>query len=191
MQGTAERLGILAIALTMMGIGASPYPVLLVLCYGIHELGHLTAARLCKAKIRKIKAGVFHLSMSYDCQGLTYKKEIFVLFGGIAFNLISALLIYILPIPKTEAKEFFTVASISLALMNLYPVSVLDGGGILKAILLMTVSFERAEKISKLLYFIFAVVLWLFASYFLLVFSLNFSLFLISVLLLIKLCLTF
>lgn len=191
METTAERLGILAVGLTMMGIGASPYPLLLILCYGIHELGHIVASRLCKAKIRKIKAGVFHLSMSYDCQGLTYKKEILVLFGGIIFNLVSAFLVYILPIPKTEAKEFFIVASVSLALMNLYPVSVLDGGGILRAVLLMTVRYDVAEKISRTLYFIFALILWFVSSYFLLVFSGSLSLFLISVLLLMKLCLTF
>ncbi|MBQ8145162.1 MAG: site-2 protease family protein [Clostridia bacterium] len=190
MDKIGERIGIIAMLISTLSLSASPHPVVLILCYLIHESGHIIMAKAVGAEMKSFKIGTLHLSISYDCSRLSYKRELLVLLGGIFFNLISALLAVILKIGG-EACEFFVVGSISLALMNLYPISILDGGGVVKAIASMIWSGDVAEKISKITSFICAIVLWIIAVYFQIVFVSNFSLFLISVVLLVELCFTY
>ncbi|MBO5286632.1 MAG: site-2 protease family protein [Clostridia bacterium] len=188
MDELGENLSTLGLLFTLMSLSTSPHPFILILCYIIHELGHMTFARLTGAKIGKMRAGVFHLSLSYDCSRLTYGKEILVCAGGIIFNLLSVAITCFFPFLQGEVYDFFKICSISLALMNLYPISILDGGGILKGVLLLILPEGVAEKASEVSSFIFAILMWLLAVYLQLVFSSNLSLFFISVLLLIQLC---
>lgn len=191
MEGMSEKLGGVALVFTMIALGTSPHPVILVLCYLIHEAGHLVLSQIVGAKMKRFKIGALHLSLSYDSSGLSYGQEMAVQAGGIIFNLLSAVLVCPLPALKTEAWQFFTVCNFSLALMNLYPVSILDGGGLLKNAISLIWSGDVAEKASKIVSFIFAVFMWLVAVYLQIVFSSNLSLFIISVLLLVELCFSF
>lgn len=183
-----EKLGILAIFFTLLGVSISPHPFLLIFCYIIHELGHIVMAKIVGAKTRKVKILAFRLSIGYDQTGITYPQEILVCFGGIIFNLISAVTIALLPFFTGDVADFFVVCNLSLALMNLYPVSILDGGGILKATLLYFLGQEKAEKISGGVSLICAILLWLVSVYLQLAFSSNPSLLIISIVLLIQLC---
>jgi len=78
MEKISERLSIFAAIFTTLSLSTSPHPFILVLCYIIHEAGHIVFARIVGAKIKKFKIGSFHLSLSYDCSNLSYKKEILV-----------------------------------------------------------------------------------------------------------------
>ncbi len=187
MSSIGERVSFFALLFTMMGISSSPHPVLMVLCYLVHELGHLFFAKMVGAKTRKIRGGVFKLSIGYDCADLSYKREALVCLGGVIFNLLFALIVA-LAIRSNEARRFLIVCNLSLGIMNLYPVSILDGGRIVKSILLAIFSQEKAEKISRYVSFFSAFLLWLVATYLQLIFSSNISLFFISVFLLIQLC---
>ena len=190
MEQLSEKIGILALIITTVSLGTSPHPFVLILCYLIHELGHILVSRLMGAKMRKLRIGPLHLSLSYDCSNLTYLKELFVQLGGIIFNVISAIIVRFIPLFRGDVYEFFIIGSFSLALMNLYPVSILDGGGALKTVFLMIFSEDVAEKASRTVSFICAILMWLIAVYFQLVFSSNMSFFFISVLLLVELCFT-
>jgi len=184
----SKYLAVIAALVTLLGISASAHPVVLILSYLIHELGHIALARLVGGKIKKMSVGVFKLALGYDASSLPYKKELLVCIGGIIFNLVSVFVTLLLFKERGEILSFFITCNISLALINLYPVSVLDGGRILKLTLLGIFSSERAEKISNTVSFVCALVLWLFAVYLQLVFSVNISTFIISVFLLIQLC---
>ena len=159
----------------------------MLLVYGIHELGHLVFATLVGAKMKKFKLGAFHFSLSYDSSHLSYGREILVCLGGIIFNLVTAFIALLLPI-KNDAVTFFIVSSILLSLMNLYPASILDGAGALKAFLYLTVSPEKADKIIGGVSVFAILLIWLISVYLQLVFLSNFSIFAISVVLLIELC---
>ena len=161
--------------------------MILLLVYGIHELGHLVFATLVGAKMKKFKLGAFHLSLSYDSSHLSYQREILVCLGGIIFNLASVLVALTLPI-KNEGMTFFIVASILLSLMNLYPASILDGAGALKAFLYLVLSPPKADKILGGVSVFAILLIWLASIYLQLVFYSNFSIFFISVILLIELC---
>jgi len=186
-----DKLAYLSLLLTVVSISVSPYPMILLLTYGIHEAGHLIFAVACRAKIKKFKIGGFHLSLSYDCSQISYKKELLVCVGGIALNLLSALLVSFLPFAVGARAEFFILCSICLALMNLYPAEILDGGGALKTILYIMLPQPKAEKISRGVSVFAIILLWLVCVYFQLVFSSNISLFFISVFLLVEVCFSF
>ena len=183
-----EKLSLVVLLFSMLSISTSPNPFLLILVYIIHELGHVFFARLTGAKIRKMRGGVFHLSISYDTCMLSYKKEALVCIGGIAFNLLSALICFLLNVGNNDTLSTFIMLNLSLALMNLYPISILDGGGLLRAILNSKLKENKAEKICLTVSFVFAIIMWVISVYLQIIFSANVSLFLISVLLLIQLC---
>ena len=183
-------LGFFALLFTMMSISGSPHPLMLILAYVVHEIGHLFFAKKVGAKIKKFKLRAMHLSLAYDCTKITYKKEILVQLGGIIFNLITAAIFYLIPLFSHDTCRFFMLCNLSLALMNLYPVSILDGAGVLKSILLLKLRQDVAEKISDTVSLIAVFIMWIFSVYLQLVFSSNLSLFFISVLLMIELCLT-
>lgn len=183
-----DKLAILSILFTVLSISVSPHPLILVICYAIHELGHLFFATLVGAKIKKFKLGAFHLCLSYDCTEISYLKEMLVCFGGIIFNVISALILLLIPIFKGEIIDFFILCNFSLALMNLYPASILDGGGVLRSFLYIITSQEKADKIARGVSIISTLILWLISVYLQLVLSSNLSLLVISIVILIELC---
>ena len=170
----------------MVTLGTSPHPVILILCYIIHELGHLCLSRLVGARMRRFKIGAMHLCLSYDTSCLSYKREILVQLGGVIFNLSAALFACLLF--GGDGADFFVICNLSLALMNLYPISILDGGGVLKNVFLMILPRDVSEKLSKWVSFVCAIFMWLLAVYMQIIFSANLSLFIISVALLVELC---
>ena len=186
MNNLGEKLSIFALLFTMMSISSSPHPILMLISYLVHEAGHLFFAKVMGAKIRKIRGGVFKLAISYDCAHISYKREALVCLGGVIFNIGLAMLA--LTIKNSDIRGFLIVCNLSLAFMNLYPVSILDGGRIVRTVLLATVSEEKAEKISRYVSFFGAFLLWLIATYLQLVVKSNVSIFFISVFLLVQLC---
>ena len=115
-----EKLGVIAVVLTMLSLGTSSHPFILVTCYAIHEIGHITVARILGAPMKGLRLRNFRLSLSYDNSCVTYKKEIFIQLGGIAFNLLSAALVYLIPAFATESSDFFVVCNISFMLISLF-----------------------------------------------------------------------
>ena len=188
MEQLGEKIGFLALLLTALSLGTSPHPVALILCYLIHELGHLTLARLMGAEMKGLKLGLCHLSLSYNSACLSYPRELLVQCGGIIFNFISGLLVYLLPFLSGDVYDFFVVGSFSLGVMNLLPVSILDGGGILRSLLSMLMSPVWAERLSFYASFSVSLLMWLVAVYLQIIFASNLSFFFISVLLLVELC---
>ena len=174
----------------MLTLGTSPHPIVLILCYLIHEAGHLVFSRLAGAKMRRFNVGALHLSLSYDTSSLSYKREMLVQVGGVIFNLAFALVFYLF-CGSGELCDFFVICNLSLALMNLYPISILDGGGLLKNALLLILPRDVAEKLSKAVSFVCAIFMWLVAAYLQIIFCANLSLFIISVLLLVELCFSY
>ena len=140
--------------------------------------------------MKKIRFGAFRLCLSYDGRSLTYKGEMLVQAGGIIFNLLSAFLTSVI-FSGSDVARFFVVCNISLALMNLYPISILDGGGILKNLFLCIFGGGVAEKLSKGISFVCAILMWILAVYIQIVLSASTSLFVISLFLLVELCFSY
>ena len=185
-----DKIALFSVFITIASVAVTPYPEMLIISYILHELGHMFFARLVGAKMKKIKIGTLHLSLSYDPSEISYLREMIICFGGIIFNVISALIFLALPI-KGEGKTFFITCNLSLAIMNLYPASILDGGGILRCFLKMILPYRISEKISRGVSVFAIIMLWLLCVYCQLVFMSNLSLFIISIILLVETCFSF
>ena len=183
-----ELFGFVLFFLSVMNISSSPYPLCLLLCYLVHETGHIFMAYLCKAEIRDFKMSLFRMKIRYDCTRLTYGRECLVCLGGVLFNFIFALIFSAPVFDFSDKICFFVMCNICLGLMNLYPVSILDGGNALRCFLMMCSDEIKASAISTCVSFVFAFILWLISIYLQLVFSSDVSIFFISVFLLTQLC---
>ena len=190
MNKIGEKIGFFAFFFTIMTISSSPHPFILAFCYICHEIGHIFFAKIQKIPVKKLRVGSFRLSISYDCSSVSYKRELLVLAGGIIFNLLCALIGAIFAFRTSESVSFFTLCSLSLAIMNIYPISTLDGGRIFRCIFLILFDEGTAQRISKWLSFVSAFILWLCAVYAQMIFNSNVSIFFISVFLLVELCLS-
>lgn len=186
-----ELISFLVIFVTMLSISASPHPIILMLCYLIHEAGHLFFAKITGTRVRKIGASSFKLCIYYDTNKISYKKELLVCSGGIIFNVIFAILPYVFCPGGSDVISFFSICNLSLAIMNLCPIDTLDGGGMIKSILKCVISENRAERLCKSLSLLFTIAMWLIAVYIQLIFNSSISFFAISIILLVKLCFSY
>ena len=186
-----ELVSFFVIFVTMMSVTASPHPIILIMCYLIHEAGHLVFAKITCTPVKRVGASSFRLCIYYDTSTVSYKKELLVCLGGIIFNLIFAVLPHILGFVTSDFVSFFSICNLSLAFMNLCPVETLDGGGALNALLKCVMAEERAERLCKSLSMLFTVAMWLLAVYLQLILNSNISFFAISIALLIKLCFSY
>ena len=109
MESLGEKIGLVLILLTTMNISSSPHPLILILCYGIHEAGHLFFAYVTGAKIKNFKASLLRLNIKYDCSEISYMKEALVCGGGIIFNLLFALIFAAPVFDFNEKIGFFKV----------------------------------------------------------------------------------
>ena len=190
MNKLGEKIGFFAFFFTVMAISGSPHPFVLALCYIIHEAGHIFFAKIQKIPVKKLRVGSFRLSISYDCSTVSYEKELLVCAGGVIFNLLCVIIGALLWRFNSDSLSFFVVCSLCLAMMNIYPISTLDGGRIFRCLFLIIFEEERAEKACKWLSFVSAFILWLCAVYVQMIFNSNISLFFISIFLLVELCLS-
>lgn len=187
----SELVSFLVIFVTMLSITASPHPIILIICYLIHEAGHLVFAKITGTSVKKMKASSFKLCIHYDTSKISYKKELLVCMGGIIFNVFFAVVPYLAFFKITDTVSFFSICNLSLAIMNLCPVDTLDGGGILKSLLKCLIDETKAERLCKSLSFLFTIAMWLLAVYIQLIFNSSISFLAISIMLLIKLCFSY
>ncbi len=157
----------------------SAYPILLLAAALVHEFGHIAAAFFVGAKIRGGSVGLIGMNILYDCGSISYGKEILVCMGGVIFNSTASILALIFF--RNELGFFFAVCNIALALLNIIPINILDGGGIAKCILLMRYDYERADRKADFISFLCSFLLWIFAVYIQIRLEGNLSLLIISI----------
>ena len=134
----------------------------------LHELGHIAVMLSCGVAVRRIDIGLFGAEISGDSiEGARKVVRIAVYAAGAAANLATGLIAELLGF------EFFADCSYALAAVNLLPIKTLDGGCIVSTLLCdLTHGRIIAELLSGLSLFL----LWLAASYLLLLCGGNLSL---------------
>ena len=167
--------------------------LLLFIIMLVHETGHLIAARHYGLRIRAFKIMPFGVEIRFENEYLLKgKKEAVIAFCGPFMNLVMLTVgtlylnagFYPQSSQAYEALLFFTASNLFLFITNLFPVLPLDGGRIVKACL-----YKRFGELSSIRYVlmmsrIFAVLLFFFGFYLLLVSKLNVSLILVAAFLL-------
>lgn len=114
----------------------------------LHELGHAITGVILGLKIKKININVLGLSIEFENYGKErINNKIIIDMAGPVINIISFIIAVILK------KEEIVYINILLAIINLLPIYPLDGGRIVKNLLLKKHNYKQVvgytEKISK------------------------------------------
>lgn len=161
-----------------------------ILAAFLHELGHLTAAKLCNIPLKELKLGIFGAAIVTESTLCSYEKETLLALSGPLVNIFSAAT---LALVFKETGEFFTYflnASLFLGILNLLPVYEFDGGRILFCAISRRASPETALKALKATSFIVIFSLWSLSVYLTLKLSESISLFVFSLALFAKIFLS-
>ena len=151
-----------------------------LLAAALHELGHIAVAKLRSIPLSELRLGIFGASLTTDIPFCSYKNEIFLASAGPLANIASFLLAFTIRSFLGELGEFFLVSSLFLAILNLLPIDDLDGGRILKCVLLYNTSPKVSYTVCKALSFSTVFCLWVLSVYLLLRLAASLSLFIFS-----------
>ena len=114
----------------------------------LHELGHAITGIILGLKIKKININDFGLSIEFENYGKErLNNKIIIDMAGPAINIITFIIAVIF---KNEEIAYINIL---LAIINLLPIYPLDGGRIVKNLLLKSHNYKQVvgytEKISK------------------------------------------
>ncbi len=161
--------------------GYFEYMYLLLLIIIVHEFGHASFAKIINFKFDKIIIYPFGGITKYsEDLNVNTNKELFVLIGGIYFQLLFLLFIsifYKYNFITEHVYSLFKNINILLISFNFMPVLPLDGGRLLNIILDKVFSYKLSNVISIIISFIIIV---LFIIYKRTLFALILTLFLIK-----------
>ncbi len=131
----------------------------------LHELGHLVVLLAYKQRPKRveIKVGAVAIVGNFI---LNKKREILMLFFGSAFNFIFGTVFYICHMLfQNQYLLNFSLVMFVVGAFNLLPIIGLDGGDILKLILLKFLKIKAVNFIIYLLSFFTAFLIIMFGSY--------------------------
>lgn len=164
--------------------GNVSYTLLMLASALIHEMGHLIVLGAFGVRVKVLVLGLFGGTLFLDDKLLSYRRDVMVAVSGSVFNLLFAAVIFvILRKDFSERLFFFFLANLFYALFNLLPISNLDGGAALRALLLTK---KEPYAVERLLGLVTRITLFLLAFagfYFVSLYSFNISLFALLLLL--------
>ena len=118
----------------LIGIGESYLSMFFILLF--HECGHLIAVFFENIEIFYIKIEPFGITIKMKEKFImSQKKEFLIAIAGPLTNFLLSFIIYLL---KNDNLSFIMYGSLCMGIFNLIPAIPLDGGRILKTILLNT-----------------------------------------------------
>jgi len=178
---TAKKTMLLAVvSLLFLAISSTVYTALTIAAAIAHEMGHIVAILLTRGKMKRMKVTVLGAEIQTSNKLHSYKKSMVIALSGAITNF----LLFFIFINISEVGSFghfFAWSNLILACLNLFPISSLDGGETLNALLHLYVAPHRAHKIEETVSLIFLIILWVLAVYLLFVTSRNFTMFMICV----------
>ena len=141
--------------------GYFEYMYLLLLIIIIHECGHAIFAKIINFKFDKIVIYPFGgITIYNEDLNVNTNKELFVLIGGIYFQLLFLILISILYKYGFITEHVFTIfkkINILLISFNFLPILPLDGGKLLNIILDKIFPYKSSNIISIIISFLFLI----------------------------------
>lgn len=112
----------------------------------LHELGHAITGITLGLKIKKVNVNVFGLSIEFENYGKErINNKIIIDLAGPLINLIAFIIAIILK------KEEIAYINIVLAIINLLPMYPLDGGRIVKNILLKKYNYKQVVAYTEII----------------------------------------
>lgn len=118
----------------------------------VHELTHMLVGMILKLKPETLKIEPFGIAIIFESFENTEKNKALIATAGPAINFILAIIFSFINIKE---RELIVNANLLLGIFNLIPIYPLDGGRILKAIVMQkkekTVAEDIINKISNIL----------------------------------------
>lgn len=129
----------------------------------LHECGHIIAILMSNINISKIKINAFSVDMvQNNCHNLPYSKEIFIILSGPVLNIILCILSeFAYSILKIEFLKLFSIQNFIVGILNLLPISSLDGGRILLILLEKQFDEYTSYRMSCIVSVIFIIPIFL------------------------------
>ncbi len=150
-----------------------------------HELGHIVAMYMVGMQVNKISLRAFGVDMVIKEKHLSKSKQVVVLISGAFFNILAILFFCLLL--KSKACNIFNhliLCNFVLAIFNLLPIPVLDGGQVAYVLLSGVASDILARKIVDIISYIILSILFFIGVLLIIKCRYNFSLLLTSIYLL-------
>ena len=138
-----------------------------LLAAGVHELGHLLAARLLRVRMTSLRVDFLGARLDASGRLLTYGEEWLLCAAGPIFSLFFSALLS----PLWEIGFFWvqvSCASVLLGALNLFPVKGFDGGRMLCSAVSYFGGEEKGEATLRWSSILSVLLLWGVAVYFLL-----------------------
>lgn len=174
------RLSFFAVLLLLsLAVTAPHYFPALIVTAALHELGHFTVAKIRKIHIGDMRLGIFGASITPSGMLFSYTDEIILCLGGPLFNFASAIIA--VKLFGVSPTSLFVMSSLALGAVNLLPVSGLDGGRMLCALLHRFLSPSAARAVTGIISFVFIFALWCISLYLLMRAGASLPLFVFSV----------
>lgn len=121
----------------------------------IHELGHIVTALLLGVRLRLCRTGISGILLEYDFSLVSHIKEAAVCIAGPVSGILVLLICY-----ASGHISYFAGVSAALSFFNLLPISFLDGGCVLSAVLSLFLTPGTTWRICRTLSVIFTIFLW-------------------------------
>lgn len=172
------KIGLLALLMLLyLALSPSLFLLAVLLSAFLHELGHISAARLLKIELKELSIGIFGAGLTPSSSFFSYKKEILLCAAGPFVNLVCFLAL----VPfKNPFLSYISISSLFLGVLNLLPISSFDGGRILFSLLSRYLTPKTVLNITNSLSFLFIFSLWCFSLYLLIRVAISLSLFIFS-----------
>ncbi len=158
-------------------------PLAVLLFALVHELGHLLTMKLCGYKVKRFELTAVGGNIVCEDRHKAYFLDIIVAISGPLINFILLIVIYKLIGLGFFARNgmFYLAVNFLLMMVNMLPVSCLDGGRALSALLSYFVLPDKRERIMYFISLIFSTLLIAGGAYLLYLTGFNFSLLLIGI----------
>lgn len=154
----------------------------------IHELGHIFTFFIFKQPVQEIVLLPFGIKIIKN-ENLTcsYIIEIFIFSMGIIFNaILFAIFFFLYKIYNVQSFAIFSSINLVLLIFNALPISVLDGGNILKIFFVNIFGVSFGENLSKVISTIFSIFIFFTVICLNIHYNISFSLVITSVYLLLS-----
>ena len=151
-----------------------------LLAAGLHECGHLLAARQMQIPLSCLRLDLFGARIDVGDRLLSYGEEWLLAAAGPLFSLVGA----VMATPFWTVSRFFvsfSVSSFLLGLLNLLPVKTFDGGRMAEALLCCFIGARCAFSVMRTVTLCFLFLLWSLSVYLLIRAGGGLSLFCFSV----------
>ncbi len=147
----------------------------------IHECGHLLAFIFSGKQVDKIVFSAIGIDIKTHELNTSLTESVFIHISGPAANIIAAAISF-----YCFRNEYFSAANLTLGIFHLLPISGLDGGNLIKCLLIKALPIYAVEKVVISVSYIFILILFLFGIFLLFITNGNFSLIAVSIALLLS-----